>query len=302
MKTVQVLLSTYNGEKYLREQLDSLMKQEGINIKISVRDDGSTDSTIAILEEYRKDGKLIYYAEKNIGYEKSFLTIALYSSGKADYYAFCDQDDVWEPQKMITAIKKLEEIKSEKCKLYFSDLIVTDENLNKIGYKDYSKINITLGCAMARFNISGCTMVFNNLLLQLAVKNTFFERKIGHDAWIYMLCLSVGGVIVFDSNSYIMYRQHGNNVTGVQQGVIKRLCRELKVFTTKKNYMSRSAEIIYRDYFNLITKENVALLSEISTYKNSFIKTIRLLFNKDLKFGVFVVDVLIKLQILFRCY
>ena len=99
MKTVRVLLSTYNGETYLREQIDSLIKQIGLVVKIAVRDDGSTDATLDILEEYRKKGLLEYFAEENVGYRKSFLTLSSYFVGKADYYAFCDQDDVWKPNK-----------------------------------------------------------------------------------------------------------------------------------------------------------------------------------------------------------
>lgn len=244
MKTVQVLPSTYNGENYLREQLDSLITQEGINIKISVRDDGSTDSTLDILEEYRKDGELEYYAEENIGYTKSFLTLASYYSDKAGYYAFCDQDDVWETQKLIAAVKRLNQNSTSPYKLYFSNLKIVDRYLNIIGYKDYSNKNIKLGGNMVRHGISGCVMVFNNELLKLTVKNKCFEEvKIGHDAWIYRVCSSVGGAVVFDPNSYIKYRQHGNNVTGVRQGVVNRLLRELKVFTSKKILILKASKL-----------------------------------------------------------
>jgi glycosyltransferase involved in cell wall biosynthesis len=303
MKKVQVLLSTFNGEKYLKEQIDSLINQKDVIVQISVRDDGSTDSTLEILENYRKDGRLEYYAEENVGYKKSFLKLASYCVGKADYYAFCDQDDVWDQQKLSAAVKKLDEIIEDKPKLYFSNLLFVDEKLNKIGIKDYSNLNITLGCSMARFNISGCTMVFNNELLKLAVRNNIIEEIVSsHDAWFYKLCLSVGGEMVFDPNSYIKYRQHGNNVTGMKQGIKKRFAKQLKQFTTEKNSKSRSAELIYREYADIIPKKNLDLLSELNSYKDSPIKTIKLLFNKELKFGVPVIDALNKVEIIFRLY
>ncbi|MFA6308370.1 MAG: glycosyltransferase [Clostridia bacterium] len=302
MKSVQILLSTYNGEKYLVELLESLLNQKGVDIKISVRDDGSTDTTPEILKRYSKAGKLEYFVGENVGYQESFLKIAEYCKDKSDYYAFCDQDDVWEPEKMINAVEKLEEINPGEYKLYFSNLKVTDENLNQIGLKDYSRQNVSLGCTLVRSNVSGTTMVFNNSLLRLAVKSSNSKVRIGHDAWIYMLCLSVGGTIVFDPNSYIKYRQHGNNVTGVKQGIRKRLSRELKIFTSKKNFVSKTAETIYKEHYNLILKENLTLLYEASTYKNSFKKTVKFMFNKDMKFGVPVIDMLNKIEILLRCY
>lgn len=303
MKTVQVLLSTYNGETYLKEQIDSLINQKDVNVKIAVRDDGSTDNTLGILEEYRKNGQLEYFAEENVGYRKSFLTLSSYCIGKADYYAFCDQDDVWYPEKLIEAVKKLEAIQDNEYKLYFSNLIITDQDLNRIGYKDYKNMEVSLGCAMTRYNISGCTMVFNDELLKLITRKACIEANFGgHDAWIYKICLSVSGAVVFDPNSYICYRQHGKNVTGVRQGISKRFSQELKAFTTNKNYKSKCAEIIHQEYFELISTENKILLGEIATYRNSILKTLRLMFNRDLKFGAPVINVLNKLKILLRCY
>jgi len=303
MKTVQVLLSTYNGEKYLKEQLDSIINQVGVNVRVLVRDDGSIDSTVNILEDYKKAGQLEYYSDNNIGYKRSFLELASNSVGKAEYYAFCDQDDYWEPEKLVSAIMMLEESPTKLFRLYFSNLRVVDENLNDIGFKDYSNMKLTLGSAMVRSSIAGCTMVFNNELLSAAVKTNFIEAGIiSHDGWLHRLCLSIGGTVVYDTKSYIKYRQHGSNVTGVRQGIVKRVKKELDELFLEKGYRSLCAKIIINEYSEFISKDNLTLLTDIASYKESPSKTVRLLLNKDLRFGVLIIDLLMKLKIMIRSY
>ena len=109
METVQVLMSTYNGEKYIREQLNSIINQTYPSIKILVRDDGSSDGTIEILEEYAaKYDNMAYYAGKNLGVIQSFLQLLKDSDDSSAYYAFSDQDDVWLPEKIEKAVEMIE--------------------------------------------------------------------------------------------------------------------------------------------------------------------------------------------------
>ena len=111
MKKVQILMSTYNGEKYVNEQIDSLLQQDHTNLEILIRDDGSKDSTVSILEEYHKENpniKLII--DKNKGVISSFFELAMKASEEADYFAFCDQDDYWKPQKISRAVNLLERV------------------------------------------------------------------------------------------------------------------------------------------------------------------------------------------------
>ena len=93
-KKVLILLSTYNGERYIKEQIESLLKQENVKVSILVRDDGSTDGTINILNEYQKQGKLKWYTGENLKPAKSFMNL-VENAPEYEYYAFCDQDDVW---------------------------------------------------------------------------------------------------------------------------------------------------------------------------------------------------------------
>ncbi len=96
MDSIVVLMSTYNGEKYIREQLDSIFNQEGIDVKVVVRDDGSKDTTHAILDEYKKTHELVWYTGENLKSARSFMDL-IYQAPESDYYAFADQDDYWDP-------------------------------------------------------------------------------------------------------------------------------------------------------------------------------------------------------------
>ncbi|MBQ4399872.1 MAG: glycosyltransferase, partial [Alphaproteobacteria bacterium] len=106
MDNVLVLMSTYNGEKYLKTQLDSILAQQGVNVQILVRDDGSSDGTLPILQAYAAQGKLTYYTGPNLKPAKSFMDL-IYNAPQADFYAFADQDDYWLPEKLICAVNKL---------------------------------------------------------------------------------------------------------------------------------------------------------------------------------------------------
>ena len=97
-------MSTYNGQKYIRQQIDSILQQTNVEVNLLVRDDGSKDDTIKILDEYKQEGKLTYYTGPNLGPQLSFLNL-LNNCPKADYYAFADQDDYWEKDKLSTAVK-----------------------------------------------------------------------------------------------------------------------------------------------------------------------------------------------------
>ena len=116
MKNVTVLMSTYNGETYLKEQIDSILAQEGIRVKLLVRDDGSKDSTQQILDDYSKRGLLEWYKGENLKSARSFMNLVDTVSLDADYYAFSDQDDFWEKDKLSRAIDMLNQFDDVHCK------------------------------------------------------------------------------------------------------------------------------------------------------------------------------------------
>ena len=121
MYKVAVLLATYNGEKYLKEQIESVLNQKDVEIELLVRDDCSDDETRNILKSYQDKGLLKFYGEKRMNVPYTFFDL-IDNAPEADYYAFCDQDDVWDNDKLITAINALSEFKNDEMNLYCSGL------------------------------------------------------------------------------------------------------------------------------------------------------------------------------------
>lgn len=135
-KKVIILLSTYNGEKYIEQQINSLLKQTYKNINIYVRDDGSKDGTLEILKKYEEKGEIFLIQGKNIGFINSFMEL-LKKVEKADYYSFCDQDDVWNEDKIERAVRALEKEDNDKILLYASNYEFYDSNMEFLGKSPY---------------------------------------------------------------------------------------------------------------------------------------------------------------------
>lgn len=219
MDTVAVVMSTYNGEKYLREQLDSIIAQKDVIVSLYVRDDGSCDGTKEILNEYaEKHENIIVDFAQNVGVGNSFMN-ALYSTPDSyDYYAFADQDDIWCENKLYEAIKFLKE--SGKF-LYASNQENVDKDGNSLGLrwgKDDERVFLTPVGIIGTNVLCGCTMVmtakFAKLICEANRRPSESVLKVkNHDGWIAVVAATYNGLI-YDNRSFIKYRQHGNNVVG----------------------------------------------------------------------------------------
>ncbi|WP_018887674.1 glycosyltransferase family 2 protein [Paenibacillus massiliensis] len=256
MYTVLVLMSTYNGEKYIDEQMQSLLKQEEVALHILVRDDGSKDSTVERLRHWESQypNRITTMPSPNIGVVRSFFDLIEQCSDQYDYYAFCDQDDVWLPTKLISAIHKLKgqsegssELAHERPLMYCSTTQMTDESLNPtkiwppMPEKKLSPYN-----ALIENVCVGCTMLMNReamlLIKQQMPKDV--DKVIMHDWWVY-LSVSCFGEVVFDQNSYILYRQHQHNALGgATDRLFSKWVKRVKRFIKGKNryILSRQAD------------------------------------------------------------
>lgn len=303
MKKVLVMMSTYNGERYLREQIDSIMSQSGVEVYLQIRDDGSTDYTKDILKEYSKKNNINYYFGQNVGYARSFWDLIM-KADNFDYYAFADQDDVWKENKLYNAIERLKNVNNEVC-LYSSGLEIVDENLHHINNRKFEGIKISLGSALVRQRLPGCTMVFNNKLLELCKMCKFDQNsnfKFGHDGLVYLTCLAVGGNVILNDVYDIKFRRHSTTQTNAGRGIKKRIKNELSIFKSKRGNKYQQANIIYVSLKDHLTKQANDLLKEITSYKDNKINTIKLLMNNNLSSGIKSVDILIRIAILFRCF
>lgn len=289
---VMVLLSTYNGEKYLKELLDSVINQKQVETSIMIRDDGSNDNTIKIIEDYQKRYSNIKLIKgKNLGYAKSFLELIKLAED-ADYYALCDQDDIWDESKLFSAINMMEEYDDSQPLLYTSNVIPVNNNLEKLEFNLFTENRVLNNYECFQKSIlPGCTFVFNkNAKDKISYFNGYCES---HDWAIYCICKTFGKVI-FDENSYILYRLHGNNTIGQSSDKISNYIGKIKNFFKKsKKTRSKFAMDFYNSYRNEIPKEYLTNIYQLAFYRESIILKLRLLFNKNYKGIIFKLYILL---------
>lgn len=220
-KFVAICLATYNGEKYLKQQLESLLLQTYSNWKVYIRDDGSTDGTRKIIQGFahKYPEKIIEIKGINGGgdSQKNFALIHDWVTRNVDpdYYMFCDQDDYWLKDKIKISVSALSEYKN-KAALGHTDLKVVNSNLDIIGdsFISYRALNPNMkdiNHLLVQNNVTGCTMIWNrklNKYIDLRNKDVAM-----HDWWIALIAACFGKII-FIPNATILYRQHGNNVVG----------------------------------------------------------------------------------------
>lgn len=237
---IQVLLSAYNGERFIREQLDSLLNQTVKDVRILIRDDGSSDSTREILQEYcdRYSNICCYFGE-NKGVRDSFFDLFAHVEEQADFIAACDQDDVWFPDKLETAVKMLKQISGPA--LYCGRTLLTDEQLHPLEDKiRNSQPRPSYGNALIENICTGCTMVINRELY-LLTKDKWPQKSLIHDWWFYQAA-SCFGTVIYDNEPHIYYRQHGGNVIGLDAGRFALVRRQLKSFLRFRGTFTAQAE------------------------------------------------------------
>lgn len=277
MQKVCVLLSTYNGEKFLEELLNSVINQNGVEVILFARDDGSSDKTKEILLNFKNNhlyNNIIYEFGENLGFSKSFSCL-IKNAPKADYYACCDQDDVWLPNKLKNAVEEIEKAKNKNQKsipiLFHTNCIIVDENLNEITHKSHEHYSRNTDKrfeeSLLMTMINGCTAVFNNELRELYC-HIPPEKIFAHD---YTLCTlaSAFGQVVFSENSQILYRQHGNNLYGFYKSSLRNLLRTFKnFFKHELKHLRYNEALIYKDiFYNQLSEENKNFIDLITNYK-----------------------------------
>ncbi len=269
-ENVLVLLSTYNGEKYISQQLDSILSQSDVNIRLLIRDDGSSDKTSDIIKSYN-DGRITLIKGENIGSTSSFLKLIEFADD-ADYYAFSDQDDVWDSDKLSTAVSKLREYENVPA-VYSSNQRLVDSNLNILSQPSDNHLT-TLGSAMIKNYATGCTVVFNNRLMK-QLKSAKNVSVSFHDWWVNLVALTTNGVSVFDTDAHISYRQHSDNVVGAASGFFgKWKKRFLKFIDTDYRRDLVAAELL-ECYGDSADDETVSILKSFSDYKQNRLSLIK---------------------------
>ncbi|MFI4954342.1 MAG: glycosyltransferase family 2 protein [Gammaproteobacteria bacterium] len=251
--SIAILLAAYNGQDYLRKQLDSIVTQTYPNWTLHAIDDGSSDQTQNILQEYQArlgPQKMTVVTTKNQGCAKTFLTLVCEPTIQADYYAYSDQDDIWDADKLAKALAALASLTPNLPQLYCSGARVIDANEKPLGQLPIKKRPPSLQNALIQCIATGNTMVFNHLARKILLDAGVVNVPL-HDWWTYLAICASGGECYYDMSSTLSYRQHGNNVMGFKQSFLARYLKKLNR--------------VLNDQFIQINTSQLCALSKIET-------------------------------------
>jgi glycosyltransferase involved in cell wall biosynthesis len=302
---VAVLLSTYNGDKYLEEYLRSLSEQEWRNITLIVRDDGSSDKTLQILERYQKNFNfnfLILPSEGNLGPAQSFFRLLEGAGDGFDYYAFSDQDDVWLPEKISRAVNKLEPGPRNVPALYCSRLEYVDEGLNHLQWSRIPRC-IGYGNAIVENIATGCTVVLNRTAREL-ISFRIPVNCLMHDWWCYLI-VSCFGQVVFDEHPGIKYRLHRSNRIGAATTFIDDVNRRITRFFRSDGGVFRfsdQAKSFINTFGDRIPEEQRRILYLVISGKSSIKDRVRLAMSGYIWRQRKIDDVIMRILILISRY
>lgn len=239
MQKLAILLSSYNGSEYLQNQLDSLESQTDTEFELIIRDDGSVDKSYDLLNNFVDNSSLhvkILPKNTNHGVKKSFEFLALEAiQSGSNYIMFCDQDDIWNADKVEKTLLKLQELEKlypDTPLLVHTDLYVVDENLTRLDnsfwhYQNIDPSKDSLNRALMQNVVTGCTMMINRKLALLSLP--IADEAIMHDWWIALVAAQFGHIGYIDDQT-MQYRQHGKNDTGAKKFDIKFIIKRIKEF------------------------------------------------------------------------
>ena len=297
---IAVLMSSYNGETYIEEQIQSVLKQQcEAQISLWVRDDGSTDRTREILQRYADEGKLSWYCGKNLKPAHSFMDLVVHCPGY-DYYAFCDQDDYWYPDKLQAGIALL--AGQNRPAMSFANARLVDAEKNPIGRNVYNRQpHLDFYSVLCSGGILGCTVIFNSYLAQLLQHFSHPAQLVMHDYYCAVICTLFDGVILYDPQPRMDYRQHGKNVVGTQwtkwAAIKDRLARITKPTPVSIAQMAKS---ILAQNPQPADMDKLHFLQTVAGYQDTVANTFRLTFSRKPHFNGLNMAVTTRLAIFFR--
>lgn len=284
LEKIVVLMSTYNGEKYIKEQINSILSQKGVDVFLIVRDDGSSDHTIDILEEYKKNTSSFEFIKGvNCGSTHSFSKLLEYAYQKFNQnvlYSFADQDDVWLETKLYVASQIIEK-KSTIPMLYCSNLTCVDQKLNYLHdmRKNIKKPYPKYGSLVEPI-ATGCTMVFNPEAARIYLLKYDISVRM-HDIFMSYIAAFIGD-IYYDNQSYILYRQHENNQIGKRIGLISEIKGKFKSLLSIRYQHLREidAKIFLEKFKEHLNKEDEEIIEIVAYYRKSIKLRLSFLFGE----------------------
>ncbi|KNH28853.1 glycosyl transferase family 2 [Pseudomonas syringae] len=269
---VTVLMCTYNGERFLPQQLDSIARQSYPNWNIVVSDDGSTDATLEILRNYSEswgEGKLIVRQGPKRGFAANFMSATCDDVAESDFYAWADQDDIWQDNKLETALQRLQGLPSDIPALYCARTELISDTGAVTGHSPLFRRPTSFANALVQSIAGGNTMVFNRAARQIFQQAGSHLGIVSHDWWAYLLVSGVGGQVLYDVSPTIHYRQHEANLIGSNSGVRARLMRLRMMFSGRFRGWSQQNIMALDSIHSFLTEENRLKLEQFKKARSS---------------------------------
>ncbi|QJP11924.1 glycosyltransferase family 2 protein [Pseudomonas multiresinivorans] len=226
-------MSTFNGESYLQEQLDSLYQQTHSDWSIYSSDDGSSDRTLEILRQNQLSLGSERLSIRNgpaRGFSSNFLSLLRAGDIDAQYFAFCDQDDLWNPDKLENALNWLSSVPQNVPALFCSRTRLINESGYPMGFSPLFRRPPSFSNALVQSIAGGNTMVMNVAARNLMARTPQDMSVASHDWWAYLLVTGCGGAVFYESTPQVDYRQHGQNLMGSNTRLRDRIARLIKMF------------------------------------------------------------------------
>lgn len=267
--TIAILLCTYNGAAYLREQLDSFIAQTHRHWCLWVSDDGSTDGTLQILEDYQRQlGQRMTVLEgPGKGFAQNFISLIRNPQISSDAYAFSDQDDIWMADKLQRSLGALD-MKTAKPMLYCSRTKLIDGNGSPIGYTPLFKKRPSFRNALVQSIAGANTMLINEAARRLLSRTAVDAQVVAHDWLTYLVVSGCGGCVVYDPRPTLLYRQHGGNLIGANNGFISRLTRVRKMLGGRFRTWNEQNISLMRLFVTEFTAENQKTFAQFTQLRD----------------------------------
>ena len=285
LPSVAILLCSLNGENYLRDQLNSIASQSYTAWKLYVSDDGSTDKTLDIVQNYQKawgKERLQIIKGPGQGFQKNFISLIVNKKIHADFYMLSDQDDVWLPNKISRAISHLKKQDLNIPQLYCGRTTYVSKNLSFIKESQLFNKPPSLRNAIVQSIAGGNTMAFNNKLKETARIFTK-EDVVSHDWWLYILCELGNGKTYYDRTSYTLYRQHENSLIGANTGLKAKLLRIFLFLNGRfAGYNKQHRKALHAVSLKILSRANIEIIDRFyRDREKGLLKRLRMI--RDLK-------------------
>ncbi len=264
---VAVLMCTMQGQRFLAEQLNSIATQTHPSWEIWASDDGSDDHTHAILEHYQEhwgEGRLSIHSGPSEGSTANFLSLTCRADIDTDFFAYADQDDIWESDKLERAVRWLQTVPRHVPALYGSRTQLVDERNQYLGYSPLFTRSPGFGNALVQNVAGGNTMVFNRAARDLLRRAGDHVQVVAHDWWAYMVITGCGGRVHYDPYPTVRYRQHGENQVGSNQGWGARITRLRLLLKGRFRAWNDANILALQSISPLLTPDNRLVLEEFA--------------------------------------